>query len=107
MSIAGSLNPCVGGADLSYGRGVVTHRFSTLFSIVSMKENEKTHFKMVDWSGAIVTPRGFSGSSDATWTLAEQISISRLARMSLSADDIVFSTSTSFNNIYLGKLNDR
>lgn len=65
MSIAGSLNPCVGGADLSYGRGVVTHRFSTLFSIVSMKENEKTHFKMVDWSGAIVTPRGFSGTSDA------------------------------------------
>ncbi|MED3875925.1 hypothetical protein R6U76_02485 [Lysinibacillus capsici] len=51
--------------------------------------------------------RGFSGSSDATWTLEEQISIPRLARMSLSADDIVFSTSTSFNNFYLGKLNDR
>ena len=75
---------------------------------------------MVDWSGASLTPRNLasqmspranvsecSGSSDATWTLAEQISISRLARMSLSADDIVFSTSTSFNNFYLGKLNDQ
>ncbi|MBX8942598.1 MULTISPECIES: hypothetical protein [Lysinibacillus] len=45
MSVAGSLNPCVGGADLSYGRGVVTHRFSTLFSTASMKENEKTYFQ--------------------------------------------------------------
>jgi len=37
--------------------------------------------------------RGFSGSSEATCTLAEQISIPRLARMSLSTDDIIFSTS--------------
>ncbi len=78
---------------------------TSFFRIVSMIENKGTVLKGL--IGEELPFRGFSGSSDATWTLAEQISISRLARMSLSADDIVFSTSTSFNNFYLGKLNDR